>query len=381
MGVKQYDYIILGAGASGLMLAYRMSLDEYFTSKEILIIDREDNKGDDRTWCFWEEGQGEWDEVLYKSWDQIYFGSAELKSSFETKPYRYKMIKSREFYKYLWKQINTRSNITFVKDDILSIEQLKDGAKVITGNRNYCGDRILSSVLLNKDYLKQKQYPVLQQHFIGWFIKLKQGNFDESVATFMDFDIPQEGNTRFMYVLPTSNNEALFEYTLFSKDLLEKSAYEKAIENYLMSKGYKDYEIVDSEQGSIPMTSYGFKTDNSESVLHIGTAGGWTKASTGYTFMSATKKTKLLIEHLKKGKTLNKFNRRTKFWYYDLLLLDVLSKHNGQGSKLFASMFKKAKLKTIFRFLDEESSIFEDLKIITSVPSGKFIKALMQRLF
>ena len=37
----KYDYIILGGGASGLMMAYRMVSDSYFDDKSILIIDQE----------------------------------------------------------------------------------------------------------------------------------------------------------------------------------------------------------------------------------------------------------------------------------------------------------------------------------------------------
>jgi lycopene beta-cyclase len=62
--MKQTDYLILGAGASGLMLAYRMAKDPFFDHKSILILDQEQNKGNDRTWCFWEKGTGEWDPLL-----------------------------------------------------------------------------------------------------------------------------------------------------------------------------------------------------------------------------------------------------------------------------------------------------------------------------
>ncbi len=65
------DYIILGAGASGLMLAYRMSQDAFFDDKSILIIDKVKNKGNDRTWCYWENGEGEWDYILQKSWSHF----------------------------------------------------------------------------------------------------------------------------------------------------------------------------------------------------------------------------------------------------------------------------------------------------------------------
>ena len=85
------DYIILGAGASGLMLAYRMALAPYFNDKSVLIIDQFSNKGNDRTWCFWEEGPGEWDTILHKSWDTIFFGGPGIQKQIK--------INSR-FFKY-----------------------------------------------------------------------------------------------------------------------------------------------------------------------------------------------------------------------------------------------------------------------------------------
>ena len=52
--MRNFDYIITGAGAAGLMLAYRMAKDAFFDEKSILIIDPEKRKEEDRTWCFWE---------------------------------------------------------------------------------------------------------------------------------------------------------------------------------------------------------------------------------------------------------------------------------------------------------------------------------------
>ena len=43
------------------------------------------------------------------------------------------------------------------------------------------------------------------------------------------------------------------------------------------------------------MTSFKFEELNSYNILNIGTAGGWTKASTGYTFYNTSKKTKDLV--------------------------------------------------------------------------------------
>ena len=227
----------------------------------------------------------------------------------------------------------------------------------------------------------QSKYPLLQQHFIGWFIKSKEEVFDKNKVNFMDFSIEQRGNTRFMYVLPTSSTEALLEYTLFSKDLLPKEEYEKEIQDYIKKLGITDYEIVEKEQGNIPMTSYKFWKHNTKNIINIGSVGGWTKASTGYTFKNTTKKSKELVELLSKESDFRKFHKTDKFWFYDLLFLDVLFKRNDLGSTVFSSLFKKGNPTLIFKFLDEETTFWEDLQVIWKCPKRLFVRALFGRIF
>ncbi len=362
------DYIILGAGASGLLLAYRMSQDSYFDDKSILIIDKVKDKGNDRTWCYWEEGKGEWDHLLTKRWSKIFFGSDSFSKTIDISPFNYKMIRSENFYKTLWKSINLKPNITFIEDSVETYSELETGVEVVTIKSNYFGSKLLNSIPNPKIYETQKKYPVLQQHFTGWFVKTTTDYFDDSVAGFMDFDIAQKGNTRFMYVLPIDKKTALFEYTLFSKELLEHTEYEDAIKDYLKEKNITEFEILEKEVGTIPMTSFKFLELNSKHILNIGTIGGWTKASTGYTFNNTSKQTKNLTAFLKAENDLSKFSKRTKYWFYDLIFLDVLAHNNAEGSVLFSSMFKKANTKNIFNFLDEESTLIQDFKIIISVP-------------
>ncbi len=376
-----YDYIILGAGASGLLLAYRMSQDAFYDDKSILIIDKVKDKGNDRTWCFWEDGEGEWDMILTKTWPKIFFGGDAYSKTIDISPFNYKMIRSEAFYNSLWTQIHLKRNITFIEDTVVSFSELNEGVQVITKKGNYVCSKLFNSIPNPEAYESQKKYPVLQQHFVGWFVKTKEDLFDDSVATFMDFTVRQKGNTRFMYVLPIDKKTALFEYTLFSKELLEYADYENAIVNYLNKKNITDFEIIEKEKGSIPMTSFKFLKLNSKHILNIGTAGGWTKASTGYTFKNTSKKTKELVLFLKKENDLTKFHKNTKYWFYDLLFLDVLAHHNEEGSALFSSMFRKAETTAIFKFLDEESSLLEDLKLILSVPPKRFTQALFRRLF
>ena len=379
--MEQYDYIILGAGASGLMLAFRMSQDSFFDEKSILIIDQVKDKGNDRTWCYWEDGAGEWDDLLTKTWPKVFFGSESFSKTITITPFSYKMIRSEKFYNNLWRSINLKPNISFIEDRAVSWTETEKGVTVSTIKSAYFGLKLFNSIPNKEVYETQQQYPVLQQHFMGWFVKTKTDCFDDSIASFMDFNIPQNGNTRFMYVLPIDKNMALFEYTLFSKDLLKHSDYEDAIKDYLNQKKITDFEILEKETGSIPMTSFKFEELNSKNILNIGTAGGWTKASTGYTFNNTSKKTKDLVVFLKTENDLTQFSKRTKFWFYDLLFLDVLATNNGKGSTVFSDMFKRVNAKTILKFLDEESTFLQDLKIMSSVSPKLFLSAIFKRIF
>ncbi|MBT8182501.1 MAG: lycopene cyclase [Eudoraea sp.] len=379
---KYYDYIIIGAGASGLMLANALGTDPYFKDKTVLLIDKDAKKTNDRTWCFWEKNEGDFDTIIAKSWSQIDFYSKDYGVNHKIAPYKYKMLRGLDFYNNFLDKIQSYENITFLQDMVTGVVDHNNYVDVTTQSEGFRATRVFNSIFNYKLLHQQTKYPVLQQHFIGWFIKSDKPIFNPENATFMDFSIPQKANTRFMYVLPFSETEGLVEYTLFSAETLDEQEYEDAIKKYIKENLKSiDYEIVEKEKGNIPMTCYNFSAKNSENILHIGVAGGWAKASTGYTFMNTNRKTKELVAFLKKDKPLSSFSHKDRYWYYDLLLLDILYKDNSKGRRIFESLFRGSSPQLIFKFLDEETNIREDLKIISSCPKSFFIKALFNRLF
>ncbi len=374
-----YDYIICGGGASGLILASRLCNDNYFINKSVLLIEKELKNTNDRTWCFWEEGKGEYDDIVSHSWQNAKFKAKNFKLNFSFNPFTYKMIKSKDFYSLMQKKLKPHAQLDQVQEKIIKINTKLN--QVVTDKNIYKADKIFSSIYSSKILQSQTKFPVLLQHFYGCVIEAKKSCFNKGKIDFMNFDIPQENETRFIYVLPESNNRALIEFTLFSKNLLSDKEYLEEIKKYLNSIDTGGYNIIEKEKGQIPMTCFRFDNYNTKDVLHIGTAGGWTKASTGYTFSRINEKTKELIYHLKKEKPLNKFNQINRFWFYDLIFLDVLYRHNFLGSRLFKKMFEKNNPKTIFKFLNDKSNFLEELKIITSFPFGPFLSAFFKRIF
>ena len=378
--MNQYHYIFTGNGLSALLTLFEMIQTGHISDKKILLIDSDTKNKNDRTWCFWDSGNL-FNEISAKKWQHAWFIDKNFTNQLNLYPYSYKMIRSADFYNLMFATILKHKNIEIFQDEVLDFSGLGHHCVVQTKTKSFTCNQIFNSIYKPGLVKSQTKFPLVQQHFIGWFIKSKEAIFTKDCPTFMDFSIEQKGNTRFMYILPTSSTEALLEYTLFSKDILSKEVYETEIENYIKKLGITEYEIVEKEQGNIPMTCFPFWKNNSKNIINIGSAGGWSKASTGYTFKNSVKKSRELVRFLQSKQDFTKFHKINKFWFYDLLLIDILYKTNEKGSSIFSSMFKTRKAPLIFKFLDEETSIWEDLQVIWMCPKGLFIKALVKRFF
>lgn len=357
-----------------------MAVSGKFTDRSILLIDSDSKQKNDRTWCFWEKGTGYWDKIIYRDWKTAVFANDKFSKELDFDGYHYKMIRGIDFYNYVLEELRKHSNIQFTRQHVVDFVDMGQQVLVKADRESYTCSKLFNSIYTPAVPASQNKYPVLQQHFIGWHIKTTSPAFNPGKPTFMDFSVPQRGNTRFMYVLPLNTNESIVEYTLFSHDLLPEVEYEEAIQSYLADKGISDYNIVDKERGSIPMTSYPFWKNNSKNILNIGSAGGWTKASTGYTFTNTDKKSTSLLRFLEKENDFSLFFKKSRFWFYDLLLLDILYRKNHEGAHIFSSMFRDGKAGLVFKFLDEETTLAEDLKVILKCPKAVFISALLRRL-
>ena len=379
--MQQLDFIILGGGASGLQLAYRLSRHTAFANASILILESNNHKGNDRKWCYWETGDGEWVDLLQNQWNKVQFKSKNIDKIIDLGNASYKMLRSKPYYDHLHQSLAKNKSIQIEYAQCTGFVDEGFHVTVNTDKQTYRCSTLFNSIFDWSVLRKQKRYPVLQQHFLGWYIKTPRPQFDTETAVFMDFTVPQVQETRFMYVLPYTQTEALIEYTLFSKELLDKSEYEDAIREYLHLKKIKEYQLIEVEQGSIPMCSYPFWENNSNNVHFIGSAGGWTKASTGFTFKNINRKTTALVNHIAAKKPLSRFAKKNRFWWYDLLFLDILAKYNHRGASLFSGMFRNNSPKQIFRFLDEQSHFLQELMIMRSFPTLLFVKQFFKRLF
>jgi lycopene beta-cyclase len=382
MQQKNYDYIFLGAGCASLSIIMRMIASKRFEERKILLVDREQKNKNDRTWCFWEQEAGFFEDIVLRKWTSLLFKTDDISIPLETGRYKYKMIRGIDFYQKCFNAIRGRQNIDTSYGEISFEQPGKVTALKINDTYLYPGNK---TIIFNSLYVPSahsKKYFQLLQHFKGWIIETEADSFDTRRATLMDFSVSQQYGTSFVYVLPLSSRKALVEYTLFTENLLAPGQYDIALKDYLdENAGPVNYSIIDQEFGVIPMTNEIFPFYKN-GMYWIGTAGGQTKASTGYTFTFIQKQADTIVEELiSKGKLLNNRKAKKRFHFYDSTLLHILSKKLLPGKTIFTILFTKNPADKVLKFLDNETTVAEEIKLLNSLPKKIFIKAGIIELF
>ena len=115
---------------------------------------------------------------------------------------------------------------------------------------------------------------------------------------------------------------------MFTPSLLEDAEYDNALKQYVEKQlSIKNYTVIEKEFGVIPMTDHPFP-EREGNIIHLGTAGGKTKPSSGYTYRFIQKHVEALVSSLEvKGDPFIRskpFEKR--FLLYDRILLNILYK-------------------------------------------------------
>ena len=347
-------------------------------NKKILLVDKDEKRGNDRTWCFWEKETGLFEPIVYQYWKKAWIQSEKFSRLLFLVPFTYKLIRGIDFYDHCFKLIRQQTNIDFLHGEVEGLVRNDHGASIIINGETIEGTYVFNSILFAKPVLGRKEYYLLQ-HFKGYIIETADPVFDPAEATLMDFRVSQQEGTTFVYVMPFTATMALVEYTLFSKNLLEPEQYDQGLKNYIKDQlKISSYSVREEEFGVIPMTNHRFPGSDGN-IIHIGTAGGQTKASSGYTFRFIQKHSAAIVKQLVKGDSPLVKQDHGRFHFYDSVLLDILANDQLPGSHIFIELFRKNKPENVLGFLDNESSIGEELKIIGSLPTWPFLKSALRQ--
>jgi len=353
--MKEFDYVIVGGGCAGLSLAYELDLHQKLNNKTLAIVEPRTQYIRDKTWSFWKVSSHNFEDCVKKSWKEFSIKTSSHSKIIKCDNFPYQCIDSGLFYKKINDKLVKNKNIKFFKN----IENLNT-------NNSF----IFNSVPSLKDSRSN-----LWQHFHGIEIETNEDLFNDNTLSLMDFDCDQRNNVHFFYVLPLSKNKAMIETTWLSKNDNCLKDYESQVKNYISYLGLKNYKINFKEEGAIPL--FHPINEKGKNKINIGTAGGMTRLSTGYTFLNIQEHSKYIrmnIENIQNTKT---YELGKKYQFLDKIFLKVLEKHPEKIPSIFFKMFNNPS-NAIIKFLSNKSNIFQDLSIILKMPKLTFIKSIFK---
>ena len=355
--MREFDYIIIGGGCAGLSLAYELEIHKKLKDKTLAIIEPREEYKKDKTWSFWKVTPHNFDDCIIKSWENFSINVPGKTNYLECINYPYQSIDSGLFYKKINNKLKKNKNINFFKD-----------LKEINSKNSFIFNSVSS---IKKDHHN------LWQHFYGVEIETQNNFFDDNIVNLMNFDCEQRESVHFFYTLPYSKNKALVETTWLSK-MNENSQkdYDKQIKNYIENDlNLKNYKITYREEGAIPLFYPSYKEEKNK--INIGTVGGMTRLSTGYTFLNIQEHSKYLCKNITNITSIKKYEISKKYQFLDVIFLRVLEKYPEKMPDIFFKMFKGSP-KNAIKFLSNKSNFLEDLSIILKMPKWTFIKALFK---
>jgi lycopene beta-cyclase len=355
--MKEFDYTIIGGGCAGLSLAYELEIHKKLDNKTLAIIEPRSDYKKDKTWSFWKVSPHNFEDCLKKSWQNFSINIPNKTKYLECGAYPYQSIDSGLFYEKIINKLKQNKNIYFFKD----IKEVKLG----------------NSFVFNSVPAPKANESNLWQHFCGVEIETKNNFFDDEIINLMDFDCNQRGSVHFFYTLPYAKNKALVETTWLSKmNDNSKKDYDLQIKDYVEKHlNLKDYKITYKEVGAIPL--FYPSIANSLNKINIGTAGGMTRLSTGYTFLNIQEHSKYIRKNIENIANTRIFEINKKYQFLDKIFLRVMEKNPEKMPNIFFKMFNGSS-KTVIKFLSNKSNFLEDLSIILEMPKWIFIKALFK---
>ncbi|WP_250036488.1 lycopene cyclase family protein [Paractinoplanes maris] len=380
--------LVGGGGAASLVLAAlgRRPLP----GVRVAIIDPVRKRGQDRTWAFWGTPGSVLDPLLSAGWDAVDVITAAGRRVLPLAPLRYAMLRSAPLYELAGR---AEEHLGALRITAPAGDLRDDGHRVVVAGTD--GVPLVRAAWVLDSRPRPPRRPGRTnwlQHFRGWWLEADRPVFDPDRAVLMDFRTPQPAQgVSFGYVLPVSDRFALVEYTEFSPSVLTGEAYDAALRDYaaLLGLDLTTLRVREVEDGVIPMTDGVFDARPSPRVVRLGTAGGATRPSTGFTFSAMVRQAEQIAREVGAGRPpLPEPPYPARHRWMDAVQLRALDRGLVDGVAFFDRLFDRNPPERVLRFLDGATSWREDLVMMGSSPllpmtraaAGDAVSRLHQRL-
>ena len=403
------DVAIVGAGGAGLSLVMaleRAARRSQVAAPSIAVIDPVHRRESDRTWCWWMPTHSTPSDtsslnalapLLSQSWSRMELIDRVGRSrTHDLGSLRYVMLRSSDFYLAAdaalgrlgaeagWPESEKARGSGRAQRIAAPVDGVEDGSEaavVRAGSIRLRARWVFDSRPAAPRWAGSTAW---LQHFRGWTVCFDRPVLDPGLATLMDFQVPQPGRgVAFAYALPLDDRRALIEYTEFSPQRLASAEYDRALSGYLNRRWAvepgRGVEVEAVEEGVIPMTDAPFARRVGQRVFRLGTAGGATRPSTGYTFAAMNRQADVVAGLLLAGRTpVPPTPYPARHRWMDAVLLRALDRGYLRGPELFTGLFADNPSDRVVRFLDGQSGLFDDLALMWTTPVPPMARATVE---
>jgi lycopene beta-cyclase len=369
------DYLFLGMGAANGLMLLHLFENGLLDGKKIAVLEPHEKNVNDRTFCFWSTPEEleklKLKDVVSTSWNHIQVNGGSNQS---ISPLYYYHVKGIDLYKKI-KNIIGQLDVLEVKTAFSQKPFIQSDSYEF-----HLPGKILSAKKVfdsrpPKFNAPKKNQSHLKQSFYGWQITTPEHKFNTSAMVMMDFNVPQYDAVQFMYILPFSEDIALFEVTRFGTEIISQDEAELILQEYIGQKGLS-YNIMEKESGVIPMSSAAIEAEDfGINWINTGAKGSMVKPSTGYAFHAMALDACQHAASMKKNETYIRVKKKARFAYYDKLLLKILETTPHHGKRIFNQLFRSVSITTILMFLNEKTSLRQELHIFSKLPIALFVRS------
>lgn len=302
---------------------------------------------------------------------QVIWGDRRAVSRLPRRPYRH--IYAPRFFDRALEELAESGKVHLhLGAEVRSVEHWKSRLKVETGVGTLVADLAFDSRPAASRRSAGRS-PQLRQSFAGRVVSTADIAFDPATATLMDFKGEEE--LSFIYVLPFAPDRALVESTVFAPRALPVETHRDRLTAYLREAGISGHAVAGEELGDLPLTADRFADRVCDRHHLIGAAGGALRPSSGYGLVRILRRSEEIAQALLSGYPVPRSGESVRRRLLDGIFLEAVADSPQLARQSFIEMFAKLQPDSLVRFLSDEASVADELRMVTTLPRLPFLRA------
>ncbi|HEU4421500.1 MAG TPA: lycopene cyclase family protein [Pilimelia sp.] len=370
----EFDAVIAGGGLSGMSLLAHLAAGGW-RDRSVLLID-DPAAPATAAWASWTSGPGLLDAAASPGFRQVRVYAAGTSRVLPLGRYRYQTVRRPDLRQVVMDLMAGCPGFAVRSGRVDRVRDGPDAAEVVVDGQPVRARWVFDSVSA------APPGPVADAHlaFTGWEVRCAGPVFDPDTPTLFDFRTPRVVGARFGYVLPEDPHRALVELTEFVPRRARPSPPAErraALAAYLGDVlGAGDYDVLRTESAVLPLQVTP-RPRRRGRVLAIGARGGLVKASTGYAYQRVQRDSEAIAASLARhGHPFDLPRPRRRHRLLDAVLLAVLDRDPAELERAFARLFFANPAERVLRFLDEDTGVRDELRLIRSLPAAPYLRAV-----